>query len=100
MMIRKINRDEIQECVTVIRSSFLTVADEFGFTVENAPGFTAFSITEESLSKQMEQEQRGVLASENWAAAFGACLPRGRNERMFCDASWDCRRKYKIAKVV
>ena len=61
-MIRKINRDEIQECVTVIRSSFLTVADEFGFTVENAPGFTAFSITEESLSKQMEQEQRGMYA--------------------------------------
>lgn len=61
-MIRKINKDEIQECVAVIRSSFQTVADEFGFTVENAPGFTAFSITEEGLSKQMEQEQRGMYA--------------------------------------
>lgn len=61
-MIRKINKDDFRECVAVIRSSFQTVADEFGFTVENAPGFTAFSITEEGLSKQMEQEQRGMYA--------------------------------------
>ena len=35
-MIKEINKSEIAECVNVIRKSFLTVADEFGFTIENA----------------------------------------------------------------
>lgn len=48
-MIREMNRDEIAACVDIIRKSFLTVADEFGFTKENAPGFTAFAINEERL---------------------------------------------------
>lgn len=48
-MIKKISVSEIAECVKVIRKSFATVADEFGFTVENAPRFTAFATTEERL---------------------------------------------------
>ena len=45
-MIREINKSEIPECVNVIKKSFKTVADEFGFTPENAPRFTAFATTE------------------------------------------------------
>lgn len=61
-MIREIRKDEIQNCVEVICKSFMTVADEVGFTVENAPGFTAFATTENRLIYQMEQEQRQMFA--------------------------------------
>ena len=57
-MIRQINRNELAKCTKLIRDSFLTVANEFGFTVENASDFTAFAITEEKLVKQLEEEQR------------------------------------------
>lgn len=57
-MICKIKRNEISDCVEVICRSFMTVADEFGFTIENAPRFTAFATTEERLVYQLEQEQR------------------------------------------
>lgn len=45
-MIREITRDDIPVCVGIIRKSFKTVADEFGFTIDNAPRFTAFATTE------------------------------------------------------
>lgn len=61
-MIREINKNEIPDCVEVICKSFMTVADEFGFTIENAPGFTAFATTEERLVFQWEQEQRLMFA--------------------------------------
>ena len=35
-MIRKVEQKDIKECVDVIVKSFMTVADEFGFTIENA----------------------------------------------------------------
>lgn len=40
-MIQPINTNNIKECVDVIKESFLTVANEFGFTTVNAPRFTA-----------------------------------------------------------
>ena len=61
-MIREINKNEIQNCVEVICKSFMTVADEFGFTIENAPRFTAFATTENRLVYQLEQEQRRMYA--------------------------------------
>ena len=61
-MIREISKKDIPECVDVIRKSFLTVADEFGFTIENAPRFTAFATTEERLFYQLEYEQRLMVA--------------------------------------
>lgn len=61
-MIKEIDKSEIAECVNVIRKSFLTVADEFGFTPENAPRFTAFAITEEWLGYQLEYEHRWMAA--------------------------------------
>lgn len=61
-MIKEIDKNEIAECVNVIRKSFQTVADEFGFTVENAPRFTAFATTEERLLYQLKIEHRPMLA--------------------------------------
>ena len=57
-MIRKVMCKDLPECVDVIRKSFRTVAEEFGFNEENAPEFTAFSTTEERLYRQMNEEHR------------------------------------------
>ena len=57
-MIRPVQREELAQCAALIRASFLTVAEEFGFTAENAPRFTAFAVTEKRLWRQMAQEHR------------------------------------------
>lgn len=57
-MIKKIQEKDIAECVQVIKESFLTVAEELGFTAENAPRFTAFATTEDRLRYQLENEYR------------------------------------------
>ena len=64
-MIREISKNDIPECVDVIRKSFQTVADEFGFTIENAPRFTAFATTVERLFYQLEYEHRLMAAFYN-----------------------------------
>ncbi len=51
-MIRHIQEKEIEKCVEVIKRSFLTVAQEYGLTVKNAPRFTAFATTFERLQAQ------------------------------------------------
>lgn len=61
-MIKRVEVLNIPSCVKVIKDSFLTVAEEFGFTAENAPRFTAFSITEERLLWQMNTEHRPMYA--------------------------------------
>lgn len=61
-MIKRVETNNISECVKVIVDSFLTVAEEFGFTAENAPRFTAFSVTEERLLWQMNNEHRPMYA--------------------------------------
>ena len=63
-MIRQAEQADLAECVRVIRESFQTVADEFGFTRENAPRFTAFAITEEWLQWQMFGEHRLMFVDE------------------------------------
>ncbi len=63
-MIRKAERADLPECVMVIRNSFQTVADEFGFTEENAPRFTAFATTEDRLAWQMYIEHRLMYVDE------------------------------------
>lgn len=57
-MIRKVGQEDIKECVEVIVKSFMTVADEFGFTINNAPRFTAFATTEERLNWHLNGEHR------------------------------------------
>ncbi len=61
-MIKAVDKNEIAECVKVIQESFLTVADEFGFTVENAPRFTAFATTEKRLNWHLQGEHRPMYA--------------------------------------
>lgn len=62
-MIRQMKSEEIDRCVQVIRDSFMTVADAFGFTQENAPRFTAFATTRERLAWQ-KQEGRPMYVWE------------------------------------
>lgn len=61
-MIRKVEEQELAACVKVIKESFSTVANDFGFTVENAPRFTAFATTEDRLRWQMLEENRPIYA--------------------------------------
>ena len=72
-MIRKALRADLPRCADVIRKSFQTVADEFGFTPENAPRFTAFATTEERLIRQMDTEGRIMLVDEEDGRIRGCC---------------------------
>lgn len=63
-MIRPVQRDELSSCASLIRKSFQTVADEFGFTPENAPRFTAFATTEERLLFHLDGEHRLMFLDE------------------------------------
>ena len=63
-MIRRVEREDLPVCVSMIRRSFQTVADEFGFTEENAPRFTAFAMTEERLLWHMDGEHRLMYLEE------------------------------------
>ncbi len=100
-MIREINKNEIQNCVEVICKSFMTVADEFGFTIENAPRFTAFATTENRLVYQLEQEQRRMYAyySDGRIVGYYSLLKQNEKE---CELNnlcvlEECRHK-KIGK--
>ena len=81
-MIREVRREELSACAELIRKSFQTVADEFGFTRENAPRFTAFATTEERLIWQMESEHRLMYLDEEDGRICGyySLLLRGKNE--------------------
>ena len=70
-MIREVKREEIPECVSLIKMAFLTVADEFGFTEENAPRFTAFATNEERLLWQMNGEHRLMYVYEDAGVLYG-----------------------------
>ena len=63
-MIRAVKRTDLSQCVRIIRASFQTVADMFSLTEENAPRFTAFSMTEERLIYQMDVEHRLMFLEE------------------------------------
>ncbi len=56
--IREIKQEDIGECVKIIRESFGTVAQQFGFTKENAPRFTAFATDEQRINWHMNGEHR------------------------------------------
>ena len=64
-MIRLMREEDIPACVELIRRSFGTVAEEFGFTVENAPRFTAFATTEQRLNWHLHGEKRPMYVYEN-----------------------------------
>ncbi len=64
-MIRFMKQEEIPICVALIRRSFGTVAEEFGFTEENAERFTAFATTEQRLMWHLQGEKRPMFVYEN-----------------------------------
>ena len=64
-MIRLMREEEIPACVELIRRSFGTVAEEFGFTEANAPRFTAFATTEERLTWHLHGEKRPMYVYES-----------------------------------
>jgi len=70
-MIREVHREDIPACVNLIRQSFKTVADELGFTEENAPGFTAFATNEERLLWHMNGEHRPMYVFEKAGVLCG-----------------------------
>lgn len=65
-MIKKIHEEDIAGCVNVIKERFLTVADDLGYTVDNAPHFTAFATTEDGLLYQLKNEHRPIF--KKWIA--------------------------------
>lgn len=64
-MIKGIEYKDIYKCVNVIRESFITIAEQFRITVENAPAFTAFSTTDKKLKDQFQDENRVMCAYYN-----------------------------------
>lgn len=80
-MIREVSKKDLEECVSVIRSSFLTVADELGFTEENAPRFTAFATTLERLLYHYEQEKRPMFVYEEGEQIIGYYSLFRQNDR-------------------
>ena len=53
MVIQVENKEQLNICLEIIRSSFITVAGEFGLTEKNCPSHTAF-ITIDKLEKQFD----------------------------------------------
>ena len=60
-MIREMQPTDVDECAEVIKTAFLTVADDYGLTVQNAPRFTAFAINNERLIWQYNKEHRPMF---------------------------------------
>ena len=69
-MIRAVQKEDIPEITVLVRESFMTVAESYGITKENAPRFTAFSISEERLCQQLE-EHRPMFVFENEGRVLG-----------------------------
>ena len=61
-MIKSVTPDQLPECVKVIRTSFLTVAEELGITEENAPAYVAFATDEQRLNYHYHTEKRPIYA--------------------------------------
>ena len=70
-MIREINREEVPQCVELIKESFMTVANEYGITPENAPRYTAFAVSSERLFWQMDEEHRSMFVFEEKGVLCG-----------------------------
>lgn len=80
--IMEIGKDDIPDCVRVIQESFLTVAEEFGFTQENAPRFTGFAVNEERLIWQYEQDNRLMFkyCADNEIIGYYSLYLKSRDE--------------------
>ncbi len=88
-MIREVRKEEITKCVQVIRRSHQTVADEFGFTKENAPRYVAFATDENRLIWHMDQEHRLMFLEEESGIIRGyySLLLKQDGESELCNLS-------------
>ena len=81
-MIKEVKEKDIGECVKAIKDSFLTVANEFGFTAENASRFIAFATTEDRLKWHLLGEHRPMYAfyDEDTIVGYYSLLLQDNNE--------------------
>lgn len=110
--IRHMSLEEIPACVQVVRNAFQTVADEFGFTKENAPRYTAFATDEGRLWYHFCREKRpmfvyaignkivgyyslALLNEEEAELNNLAVLPEYRHRKIGGKLLEDCFRKVK-----
>ena len=86
-MIKQIEKKHIDECVDVIKNSFLTVAKEFNITKDNAPRYVAFATDNSKLSEQLENgtEIYAYFIDDNIAGVYS--LSEYKNE---CEISNLC----------
>ena len=77
-VIKKLGRADIPVCVSVIRRSFATVSEEFGFTEDNAPRFTAFATTEEKVGQWLTEQGRSMYGcfKDNLQVGYYNLLPK------------------------
>lgn len=64
MIIQVKNKEQLNICLEIIRSSFLTVAEEFGLTENNCPSHTAF-LTNDKLEKQFDDGRPMFLSYQD-----------------------------------
>ena len=64
-MIRQITQYEIDECISVIKKSFIDVAESFNITKENAPNYVLFSTDFEKLKTQFDSGRLMFAAFED-----------------------------------
>ena len=78
----------------------MTIAEQFGFTIENAPRFTAFATTEERLLYQMDNEPRfmyGYFNSDGKIIGYYSLLMQDKGE---CELSNLCvLPEYRYKKI-
>lgn len=99
-MIREIQKENIAECVSVIKNSFATVADEFNITEQNAPRYVAFAMNEKRMAEQYD-EGRKMFAyfDNNKIVGFCHIVFWGENEATLNDLCVLPEYRYKgIAK--
>ena len=81
-MIRQLEKKDIKDCVSVIRESFMTVAEQFGITPENAPAFTAYATDDAKILHWMDNQHRpmyGYYEDGKLVGYYNLYLP-GNNE--------------------
>ena len=88
--IRPVREDEFAACAGTIRQSFQTVADEFGFSVENAPRFTAFAMSEERIRREAEDENRTVIGCFSREGQLVGCYSLCRSGAETCELNHLC----------
>ncbi|MCR4886421.1 MAG: GNAT family N-acetyltransferase [Clostridiales bacterium] len=73
LSVRRLTGDDLPACAEVIRRSFLTVAEEFGLTPENAPRYAAFATTEEALRQRIADPRRPMFACFDGQGRMAGC---------------------------